>query len=138
MTLPNPKNNDEINIIYENLYKFFKDKHKEGNVQIINLEELFKDLINFYSTKSLEDMCNLNNIVELLKNQKIESQYSEILHNEIHIKIMSMIKNLKASEIISLINLRDVYYFDPKYKNNENRDPSIFRYIPITDNDTDY
>ena len=34
-------------------------------------------------------------------------------------------------EIIKFIYEKDIFYQDDKYVNNENRDPSIFVYIPI-------
>ena len=140
LTLPNPNANEEINEIYSYLIKIFKERHNEKKYKIINLEELFKQLIDYYGEKSLNELCSLNNFVNLLKEQNIESNYFEILYNQIHYKIMKSItnNNLKVSEIIDLVKIRDIFYYDAKYSNNDNRDPSIFKYIPITDIDKDY
>ena len=47
---------------------------------------------------------------------------------------MNLINNhdLSVNEIITNIKTKDIYYSDPKYINDDNRDPSIFRHIPIT------
>jgi len=140
LNLPDPKGNDDIGLIYEYLYKIFSGKQKEVKYRIINLEELFKELIDFYSTKSLENLCNLNNFTTIFNLIQIKSQYLEKLHEKIHLKIMNLINNneLSVDEIIKNINNRDIYYFDPKYINDENRNPSIFRHIPITNINENY
>lgn len=45
---------------------------------------------------------------------------------------------MNVEEIINFMTEQDIYYYNPSYKNNENRDPVIFNYIPITDEDKDY
>lgn len=135
LNLPDPKNNDDFNLIYEYLFKIFSEKHRESNYRIINLEVLFKDLIDFYSTKSLNALCNLNNFMRLFNLIKIQPKCLEDdLHRKIHLKIMNLINNhdLSVNEIITNIKTKDIYYSDPKYINDDNRDPSIFRHIPIT------
>ena len=45
---------------------------------------------------------------------------------------------MKVEDIINFIANQDIFYMNPIYKNNENRDPQIFKYIPITDEDKNY
>ena len=59
LTLPQPKPSDDLSLIYQNLYDIFTNKHKESKYKIIDLEELFGELIDYYKTKSLEDLGKL-------------------------------------------------------------------------------
>ena len=53
---------------------------------------------------------------------------------------MNLIKNNKMStkQIIDFISRQDIFYFNPIYNKDINRDPMIFEYIPITDVDKNY
>ena len=42
---------------------------------------------------------------------------------------------MNVEEIINFMREQDIYYYNPSYKNSENRDSVIFNYIPITDED---
>ena len=45
---------------------------------------------------------------------------------------------MNVNEIINFIISKDIYYYNPNFKNHNNRDPKIFQYIPITDIDNNY
>jgi len=71
-----------------------------------------------------------------LTKETIENYYVKI-----HQKGMNLIKMEEMNEaidIMSFIYEKDIFYQDEKYINNENRDPSIFSYIPIGNNNPDY
>ena len=129
-------NIEEINKLLTSIFEFTKNK----NYNIINLEEIFDILVNFYINKPLDEFCKLEKIIVLLKSQKINEKIIENFYNKFHNRGLNLIKNnkLKIEEIINFLTEQDIYYKNPIYKNNENRDPIIFKYIPITDVNKDY
>ena len=133
------KDDEQIMEIYNtlsNILNMTKDKY----YKIIDLDEIFSKMIDFYSNKELHEFCKLNNIVGLLKGNKINSKNIDYYYNKVHNKGMYLIRHNKllSEEIINFILSQDIYYFNPSYKNNENRDPEIFSYIPITDENKNY
>ena len=140
LTLNNLTNEDnDIDEIYNNLQQIIKLK-KDKSYKIINLEDIFEKMINFFSNKELNEFCKLHNIVGILKGQKINSRCIEYFYNKVHQRGMNLIRNNKLTpkEIITFILAQDIYYYNPILKNNYNRDPTIFSYIPITDKDKNY
>ena len=137
----NSLNKDDNNIleIFNTLSKILLTT-KDKKYNIINLDEIFYKMIDFYSNKELNEFCLLNNIVALLKAYKINSRNIDYFYEKVHKKGMYLImKNkLNSAEIINFILSQDIYYYNNIYKNNENRDPNIFYYIPITDADKNY
>ena len=139
LTLENLTNEDnDIHKIYGLLSNIIKLSSNKYN--LINLEEIFEKMVDYYSNKSLNEFCKLDIIAGLLKNQKIMTKKFDIFYNKIHQKGMNLIKNKKLTtkEIINFITSQDIYYYNPIFKNNNNRDPKIFNYIPITDIDKNY
>ena len=140
LTLANlTKDDNDINEIYRllsNILSLTKDK----GYKIINLEEIFDNMVDFFSSKELNAFCTLHNIVGLLKAQKINSKSIDNFYYKVHQKGMYLIKHnkLEVAEIINFMIAQDIYYYNPSFKNNENRDPIIFSYIPITDIDKNY
>lgn len=106
--------------------------------KIIDFDEIFENIIDFFSNKSLNEFCQLNRIAFLLK--KSNSKKINIYYDKVHQKGMDLIKNNKLSteEIVNFIFSQDIFYYDLDFKNNNNRDPLIFKYIPITDIDKNY
>ncbi len=139
LSLENQQLNDKDNIkdIFDLLSKVIK-LTEETKYNIISFEEIFKLLINFYSNKSLDDLCKLEMFVSLQK--KLNNENIEYFYNVIHKKGMELIKNkkLKVEEIINFMKKKDYYYKEERFIDNKNRDPTIFKYIPITDDDKDY
>ena len=45
---------------------------------------------------------------------------------------------MTTKQIINFISSQDIFYYDPSYNKDNNRDPMIFEYIPITDVDKNY
>ena len=129
-------NIEEINKLLTSIFEFTKNK----KYNIINLEEIFDILVNFYINKPLDEFCKLEKIIVLLKNQKINGKIIDNFYKIFHNRGLNLIKNnkLKMEEIINFLTEQDIYYKNPIYKNNENRDPIIFKYIPITDVNKDY
>ena len=139
LTLPKSLDEDNIDNIY-NLLKSIYSLIKDKNYKIIDLEEIFDCLVNSYSNRNLKDFCKLHNIVGMLKSQGINSPIIEKFYKKIHIKGINLIiqKKLDTEEIIYFIICQDPYYYNPYYKNDINRDPNIFNYIPITNSDENY
>ena len=139
LSLANPKIDDDINEIY-NLLSQIIVKTNNRNYKIINFDEISEGLIDLYRNKSLEEICKLDKIFGLLKTQKIKGETSIKFYNLIHNKGLYLIKNdkLTIEQIINFMTAQDIFYYNPIYKNSDNRDPIIFNYIPITDLNKDY
>ena len=128
-----PKIEDDITSITDYLTKIFELTNKKA-YKIINLEEIFEGLNNLYSDKPLNELCKLNELANLLKTQNIKQNTIENYYSSIHNKGINLIKNglLNTEEIILFIQKQDVFYYKDNFKKNRNRDPIIFKYIPIT------
>ena len=139
LSLANPQLDDNIDDIFKLLSEVIA-LTKDKKYKILNFEEIFEGLIDLYSNDSLDKLCKLDIIVSLLKTQKVKVKSIENFYKTIHKKGMLLIKNkkLKIEEIVNFITVQDIYYRQPIYKNDENREPIIFKYIPITDDDEDY
>ena len=139
LSLPNPKIDDDT----EEIYKLLSDIINLSNqrkYKIINFDEIFESLVDLYKNGPLNELCKLDNIAALCKSQKVKVKLLENYYNAIHSKGMILIENGRFSieEIINFMIKQDVYYSKPTNKNNDNRDPIIFSFIPITDEDKDY
>ena len=131
---------DNIMEIYNTLSKILV-MTKDKKYSIINLDDVFAKMIDFYyNNTELYEFSLLNNIVGLLKAYKINSKNIDYFYNKVHRKGMYLIQNgkLQNAEIINFILSQDIYYYNDNYINSENRDPIIFSYIPITDADKNY
>jgi len=142
LSLPDPTGEEDINSIYTfivDIFKYSIDKDT-NNKEIIDKEQLFNKLINFYSYKTLDELCQLQNFINFFKKHNIELYEIEKLYKLIHSRGMNYIMNNKFTipQILNFIHKKDIYYYSDVYKNNILRDPKIFKFIPITDKDKDY
>ena len=142
ITLKYTDNKEDIESIFIHLNKIKEFIKKGKHKNIINFNELFTELLQLYSTKSLGELTKLYNIVKVLQEIPIIIKEKDALYQKIHEKGMNLIvgRQMNVNEIIKFINNQDIYYFKSEYKDHINRDPSIFKYIPITDhnNNQDY
>ena len=138
LKLPEPKIEDDINLITEQLKKIF-DFSKNNEYKLINLEEIFSSFKNLYLNKSIDEFCKLSPLVDFLKTQNIKANILQEYYNSIHTKGINWIKNgeFDTEKIINFITKQDVFYFQDKFKNNKERDPIIFKYIPIVEKEDD-
>ena len=139
LSLEPPDDKDDIDQIFQvlsDIMLILKDK----NYKIINYEEIFEDLVNLFSNKELKDLCKLHNVLNLFKYEKINHRLIENFYNQIHQKGLFLIKskNLNSEEIIQFLVAQDIYYYSQTFKNSDNRDSEIFKYISITDEDKNY
>ena len=76
----------------------------------------------------------MKNIIEKFKSQGIRTEDIEILYNKIHNIGKREIEQKKKNidEIIDFIFQKDIYYYDSNYARHKNRDPTLFKYISIT------
>ena len=125
---------DEIFIILRRIVNIIKGE-KKGT--LIDFENIFQNILKYYSNEDLNELCKLHNLVRLLNiNSKLKEKFYYILHE----KGINLIKNgkLEIQAIIFFITCQDIFYFDQRYKNNEKRDPIVFKYIPITNTNKEY
>ena len=138
LSLESPKLTDN----FDNIFTFISNiinLSKARKYKIIDYAEILEDLIKLYKNESLDKLCKLGNLVKLLNEQKIKINTYEY-YTAIHDKGKILIKtgNMKVEDIINFIAKQDIFYMNPNYKNSENREPEIFNYIPITDEDKNY
>ena len=141
LSLESPSETDDIDKIFialSDIIKLLKDHNKA--YKIINYEEIFEDLLNTFSNRELNELCKLHNIVNILISEKISPKLIENFYNNIHQKGLFLIKNesLKTEEIFQFLVTQDIYYFSPNFRKSDYRDPEIFKYICITDEDKNY
>ena len=138
LKLVEPKVDDDIEILTEYLKKIFEFS-KNKDYKLINLEELFSELKNWYMNKSLDEFCQLNTFVEFLRSQNIRDKILEEYYISIHNKGLNLIKKgeLNTEQIIYFMQKQDVYYYKDNFKKNNLRDPILFKYIPITKKEND-
>ena len=139
LSLGNFNDKDDIDSIFILLSDIVKLLEKK-NYKILNYEEIFENLLNVFSNKELNELCKIHNIIHLLKNEKIDRKVIEKFYNEVHQKGLYSIKNkeLKSEDIIKFLTTQDYFYFSPNFARSDNRDPEIFKYITITDEDPNY
>ena len=113
---------------------------KEKNIKILNYDNIFENLVNCYSNKSFEDLCQLHKLIDVLKKEKLNQEIIIRFYNMVHKEGMLSIKNrrLNSEKIINFMISQDIYYYSPNYSRNAFRDPEIFKYIKITDEDENY
>ena len=105
---------------------------KYNNYNIIDFRTIFIKLIN--SNNSIIELCKIKNIIGKFKSQGIKIEDIEILYNKIHNTGKREIEQKKKNidEIIDFIYQKDIYYYDSYYEKHKNRDPTLFKYISIT------
>ena len=132
LNIPGPDKEDDVEQIYKLIIGILGEM-KNKQYTVLNYEQMFNQLMDIYANETLDKFYNLKNLLILLnkhlKNDTIENYYIKF-----HQKGMNLIKMEEMNsveEIIKFIYEKDIFYQDDKYVNNENRDPSIFIYIPI-------
>ena len=130
-------NEDIANIIglTQLIFKISNDK----SYYLIDYEKLFLKLENALSSENLDYYCILYKFINFCE-KDISQKTKEKFYNNIHTNGINKIKNkqMNFSQIINFIIHQDIYYFDPKYKKSEKREPKIIKYINITDVDKNY
>ena len=93
-------------------------------------------LISF-ENREINDLFKLRKIIEKTEiNKELINRFYDKIH---HYGLELMRKaNLKPEEIITFILKQDIYYYSEEFASSEKRDPEIFKYIPITDEDENY
>ena len=137
LNLNNPEENEDIDKIYSimnKLIELIKDKRN-----ILNYNEIFESMLSTFSNRELNDFYKLNKILNI-KNNSFNQNIIERFYNKVHHKGLSLIKShdLNLEQIRIFLTEQDIYYYSEKFENNENRDPEIFKYIKITDEDENY
>ena len=133
-----PDKNDNIDNICLYLSKIINLSKYNYHSPIFNYNELFGNLISFYSSKSLAELCKLLNILNLFGSCYVKQETIEKYYDKIHSKGLNLIKKMNIEEIIFFIKSQDVYYYQENFRKSKKRDPAIFNYIKITDEDNNY
>ena len=139
--LCNLNENDNINDIYELIPNLIAINNSEMFKKVIDFEKLYNNLINFYYNKTLNEFFELKKVIELLRsNNVIDNIDVENYYKRLHFKGIILINNkkLEIDDIINFLYKQDVYYYDIKYKRDNQRDPLIFKYIDITNKNENY
>ena len=66
---------------------------KEKNIQILNYDNIFKNMVDIFYYKNLDEFCKLHNIIEILKKERIEQRIVEDFYYKENTKGISLIKN---------------------------------------------
>ena len=138
INLDSPKDKDDINEIFI-LIKEINDKITDKKLRIINIEEIFDNLLNFAFYKDLNELCKLHNFVQFINKERKGLNLVNNFYKKVHEKGMNLIKNnkLKTNDIFNFIMTQDVFYNKPYNNKSDYRDPEIFKYIPITKRNKD-
>ena len=138
LKIPEPQIEDDIEKITAYLERIFQSSI-DNEYKLINLEEIFSSLKNIYLNKSVDELCKLNDFVDFLRKQNVNIKILEEYYSSIHNKGLNLIKNgeYDTEKIILFIKKQDVYYHKDNFKNNNLRDPIIFKYMPITKKEND-
>lgn len=115
LDLQPPMDKDDINNVYA-LVKEIVDKSSEKKYEIINIENLFENLINFsLYNKDLTELCKIHNFVPFIANERKGQVLINNFYDKIHEKGMNLIKKnkLTTDDIFNFILKQDVYYFKP-------------------------
>ena len=141
LDLPKIENNANYKDIYKLLINLIKT-NKKYKYQIIDFEQIAIDLVNYYSSGTLEEFYNVNDLLEELKSESLFNdrnmlQYKKMLHKKGCLLIREKLLNI--NQIMEFIFKQDVFYYHKKYRSYSHyNDPSIFSYIPITEKDPNY
>ena len=135
LSLNNPEENEDIDKIISVLSEIInltKDKNK-----IINCDSIFESMLTSFENRELNDIFKLHKIFNITE---IKGNLFIRFYDVIHQNGLNLIKNknLKPEEIRTFILEQDIYYYNEDYEANDKRDPDIFKYIPITDEDENY
>ena len=132
LDLPYPSKEDNLDKIYDILLMVLK-RTQNKKYSILNYDKLFNQLVNLGANDSLDELCKLKKFIEPLQKYFAKDSIPNY-YNIIHQKGINLIKNEQMSieEILNFIYNQDIYYYDKKYQDHENRDPTIFIYTPIT------
>ena len=133
ISLNPPSAKDDINKIFV-ITKEIIDKCSENKYKLINMEDLFKKLLDFDFYKDLNDIYILKNFLQFLEKDKFDQNLINTLNKKIHTKGLSLMEKNKLSieEIFDFIVNKDAFYCKLSNNKSKYRDPEIFKYIPIT------
>ena len=140
LTIQVAKNEEKIDEIYNSLLSIIQYTKPKKILNLLNLDIIFNNIVNFYANKNLEELCKIHKIASLCVKEGISVNLILNFYNIIHNKGLNLIMQNKFSpqEIVQFMKTQDIYYYHEKYYNNELRDPIIFNYIPITNKDNNY
>ena len=138
LKLDNPNFDDNIKNIFKTYFIILNNINNINNrdYKLLQIEDIFEQMIFIYKDRDLDDYLFLNKICESIN---IKKEIKEKYYNIIHEKGFNLIKEKKMTteEILLFIQKKDIYYKDI-YSQNINRNPDIFKYIPISSNNKDY
>ena len=118
---------DEILKVLSNILKLTKDKY----YKLLNLSQIFQEMVDFYSNRSLLEISKLYNIINILRTEKTNQKIVENFYDQIHKKGMNAIKNknFKKEDIFYFIIYEDINSKNPTFNSNDIKAPSIYSYI---------
>ena len=128
----------DINDNFKNILSDFIYIIEElGNFNPFNMNDIFDKMIDTYNRHDLDDYLLLK---KLISYSEIRANILDKYYKKIHEKGMNMIKEnkMKTEEILNFIFTKDIFYCCDNYSDNENRDPSIFSNIYISNKSKDY
>ena len=137
------KIDEKETIDIDEIYNILNDIEKQirfGMRRLVDFENIFENILEHYSNKDLNELSKLNILVPLLRKSGVRYKLMEEFYLILHKKGINLIENrqLKTKDIIKFVTSQDIFYFSPRYKNSEKRDPIVFKYIPITNIDKEY
>ena len=127
-----PNDKDVIDDVYI-LINEIMNKTKDNKYNIINIEDLFDNLLNFAYYKDLKELYKLNKFVPFITKERKGQNLINNFYKKIHEKGMNLIRNnkLTTDEIFNFIMKQDLFYCNPINCKSYFRDPEIFKYIPL-------
>jgi hypothetical protein len=133
INLDPPREKDDINEILR-LINEITNKNTKKKFKVINIEDIFDNLLNYAYYKDIKELYKLSKFIPLLSKDKKGQNLINNFYKKIHQKGMSLITNKKMTteEIFDFIMTHDIYYCKQIHAKSEFRDPEIFKYIPIT------
>ena len=137
ISLPEPTERDDINLIYDFQKKIFEKSIKNNiKCEIVNFVSISEKLININEkAQNIKNLIELKKIVNYLKEQgKDVKSLNDNLNNAIHDIGLSMAlrKKFKNAQIIYFIK-QDDYYNLEKHEHSSKRDPTVFKFFNIFD-----
>ena len=138
LTLDIPSIDEDIDNIYSALKEIIG--YQENKNKILDCNIIFENMLTTFSNKELNDFLKLNKILNLMEKEGIYQMNKEKFYKLIHKKGMDMIRDkcFNSEEIKKFLLEQDIYYYSNKFLTAKERDPEIFRFIIITDEDNNY
>ena len=136
LSLNNPEGNEDIDNIISVLSEIIKLTEDKKN-KILNCNSIFESMLTSFENRELNDILKLYKLFNITEiKEYLQIRFYDIIHQN----GLNLIKNkkLKLEEIRTFLLEQDIYYYHNDYESSEKRDPEIFKYIPITDDDDNY